>query len=276
MIMMPPVPKKSLGQNFMADPAMLVKMAESANLTPDSAVLEIGAGMGALTAELALRARRVVATEIDDRFMPHLRHQFADRHNVHLVLGDILTLDLTHLMGEDAPNYTVCANLPYYITSAILRHLLENLSPPRLIVVTVQLEVARRIIATPDDMSLLAVSVQFYGRPEILRRLKPGVFTPRPEVESAIIRITPHPQGALLPPVEWIRFFRLARAGFSQPRKQIKNSLSAGLATDQQDVLNLLERAGIDPMRRAETLSLQEWVALHGAFTLHSNGSNGK
>lgn len=258
-------PKKSLGQNFMVQPGALRRMAEAADLSPADAVLEIGAGLGALTDELAGRARRVVALEIDERFLDHLRARYAGRPGVEVVAGDVLEQDIPSLMGPDAARYKAVANVPYYITSAILRHLLESDAPPVLTVLTVQSEVADRVTAEPGDMSLLAVSVQFYGQPELVTRLSAANFYPQPEVGSAILRIMPHPAGPLLPAADAPGFFRVVRAGFSQPRKQVKNSLQAGLSAPQEAVLGWLAAAGIDPRRRAETLSVAEWIALYEA-----------
>jgi 16S rRNA (adenine1518-N6/adenine1519-N6)-dimethyltransferase len=260
-------PKKSLGQNFMIEPAALHRMAAAAELSPTGTVLEIGPGLGALTDFLAEQAGRVVAVEIDQRFIPYLRQRYAGQPHVEIVHGDILAADIPTLLGDAAGNYKVVANLPYYITSAILRHLLEGPTPPRLIVVTVQLEVAQRIAARPGDMSLLALGVQFYGEPEIVARLKPGHFYPAPDVQSAVVRITPHPGGPPLHGAARDRFFRIARAGFSQPRKQIRNSLAAGLGLSAADVVDWCAAAGIDPSRRPETLSIEEWLALFRAAT---------
>ncbi len=257
-------PKKSLGQNFMVEPAALERIVDAADLAPDDVVLEIGAGLGALTDLLARRARRVVALEVDDRVLPFLHERYAGDSHVSIMRQDILAADIAALLGPDAASYKVVANVPYYITSAILRHLLENPHPPRLLVITMQREVAQRITAGPGDMSLLAVSVQFYGTPRIVARLKPGVFYPPPTVESAVVRVTPHTQ-PYLPPAEWVGFFRMVRAGFSQKRKQLKNCLSAGLAMPIEQATAWLERAGIDPRRRAETLSIAEWLALYAA-----------
>ncbi|HLV43364.1 MAG TPA: 16S rRNA (adenine(1518)-N(6)/adenine(1519)-N(6))-dimethyltransferase RsmA [Aggregatilineales bacterium] len=256
-------PKKSLGQNFMVEPNALRRMAEAAQVGPDDAVLEIGAGLGALTDVLAEQARRVVAIEVDDRFVPFLRSRYTRLPHVEIVRADILDADPAELMGEDAGQYKVVANVPYYITSAILRHLLESGAPPSLIVMTVQREVAERIIAQPGSMSLLAVSVQYYGKPSLVTRLSAANFYPRPDVESAIVRVEPHKAGPPLPPEEAEPFFRVVRAGFSQPRKQIKNSLAAGLHTDPARATAWLEAAGIDPRRRPETLSLDEWLAIY-------------
>jgi 16S rRNA (adenine1518-N6/adenine1519-N6)-dimethyltransferase len=267
-------PKKSLGQNFMAEAAVLEQMADAADLGPGDAVLEIGAGLGDLTAVLAARARRVVALEVDRRMLVPLGARFAGQPHVEIVHADILKTDLLTLLGPDARAYKAVANVPYYITSAILRTLLESPSPPTVIAVTVQWEVAERVTAAPDEMSLLTVSVQIYGLPEIVRKLKPGVFYPRPNVDSALLRITPHPAGPPLPAEDLPGFFRLAKAGFSQPRKQIKNPLAAGLRLDKDQAAALLDAADIDPTRRAETLSIAEWVALYRTFSQFESESH--
>lgn len=254
--------KKSLGQNFMVDPGALHRMALAADLAAGDAVLEIGAGLGELTETLAATARRVVALEIDGRFIGELERRFAATPNVEVVQADILQADLRALLGEDAAGYKAVANLPYYITSAIIRALLEADTPPSLIVITVQAEVAERMAARPPDMSLLALGVQFYGTPEVVGRLGPEVFYPRPGVESAVVRIEPHLDGPPLPPDQRRRFFRVARAGFSQPRKQLRNSLAAGLHLEPAAVVNWMHGAGLDPTRRAETLSVAEWLTL--------------
>jgi 16S rRNA (adenine1518-N6/adenine1519-N6)-dimethyltransferase len=255
-------PKKSLGQNFMVEPAALTRLVEAAEIGPDDAVLEIGAGLGALTDRLAERARRVVALEIDGRFIAWLRNRYARQPQVEVVQADVLEADLEALLGADAARYRVVANLPYYITSPVLRRLLECPAPPCLIVVTVQLEVAQRLAARPGQMSLLAVSAQFYGQVQMVGHIKAGSFYPRPEVDSAIVRIEPHAGGPPLPRPAREAFFRVVRAGFSQPRKQLRNSLAAGLGLETEDVINWLTSAGIDPQRRAETLSVEEWLRL--------------
>jgi 16S rRNA (adenine1518-N6/adenine1519-N6)-dimethyltransferase len=255
-------PKKSLGQNFMVEPAALARLVEAADIGPEDAVLEIGAGLGALTDRLAERARRVVALEIDGRFIAWLKGRYAHQPQVEVVQADVLETDLPALLGADAACYRVVANLPYYITSPVLRYLLECPAPPCLIVVTVQLEVARRLAAQPGQMSLLAVSAQFYGRVQVVGHIKAGAFYPRPEVDSAIVRIEPHAGGPPLLPPAREEFFHVVRAGFSQPRKQLRNSLASGLRLKTEDVVNWLTAAGIDPQRRAETLSLEEWIRL--------------
>ncbi len=260
-------PSKGLGQNFLVDEAILERIAAAADLTSDDVVLEIGAGLGTLTELLAQRAGRVVAVEIDERLMPVLRSVLAGRRNVKLVEGDILELDPVALVGAPPGDYKVVANLPYYITSAVLRHLLEATARPTCMVITVQREVAEAIAAKPGQMSLLAVSVQFYGKPRQLFRIKPGSFFPAPAIESTVLRIDLYPT----PPVqveEPKAFFRVVRAGFSQRRKQLRNSLAAGLGRQPDEVAACLGQAGVDPQRRAETLSLQEWAAVTHALTV--------
>jgi 16S rRNA (adenine1518-N6/adenine1519-N6)-dimethyltransferase len=176
---------------------------------------------------------------------------------------DFLKVDVLRLVG--AKDFIVVANVPYYITSKILRNLLDSHRRPRRIVLTVQMEVAERIIAEPGDMSLLAVSVQFYGKPQIVTRLKPGVFWPRPDVDSAVLRIDCYDDLPLDVP-DSKTFFRVVRAGFSQKRKQLKNSLSGGLGIKSRAAGDMLDEAGIDATRRAETLSLEEWAALTRAY----------
>lgn len=253
------LPKRSLGQNFIHDPNTLDKIVETAALTKADTVLEIGPGTGAMTTRLAEVAGRVVAVELDQRLQPVLDDVLAPYPNAAVVYQDILTVNLTDLM-ESEP-YTVVANVPYYITSAILKHLLENAHRPRRLVITMQQEVAERLIAKPNDMSILTVSVQFFGQPRIAMRLNASVFWPKPDVDSAVVIIDTYDQ----PPVDVTdtkRFFRVVKAGFGQKRKQLKNSLGSGLALNGEQATALCQIAGIDPTRRAETLTLEEWAAL--------------
>ena len=289
--------KKSLGQNFLADQRYLTPILAAADLGAGDAVLEIGPGKGVLTEALAEQAGCLVAVELDDRLIEPLRQRFAGQPHVHIVHGDILEqapgdlvaaacgmegaigdwrLEIGQSSNLQSPNlqspnlqspnlqspisYKVVANLPYYITSAVLRHLLEAQIPPVLAVVMVQWEVAQRICAAPGDMSLLAVSVQFYAEPRIVQRVPAAAFSPRPKVDSAILQFHVRPQPVV--DVEPLRFFAVVRAGFSQKRKQIHNSLAAGLQIDKATVLAWLGAAGIEPARRAETLSMAEWAEL--------------
>lgn len=257
-------PKKSLGQNFLHDPNLLQKIVATAELMPDDIVVEIGPGTGALTVLLAEAARRVIAIEVDERLKPVLDGALEPYPNVWVIYQDALSVDIPMLVRPD--DYVLVANLPYYITSAILKHTLESNQPPRRLVLTVQVEVAERLIAPPPDMSLLSVSVQFFGHPRVVTRLKPGVFWPRPEVDSAVVRIDTYDKPLVdVPDVR--TFFRVVRAGFGQKRKQLKNSISSGLNLDAESSNILFESAGVDQRRRAETLTLEEWAALTRAFS---------
>ena len=255
-------PKKSLGQNFLVDDDALARIVAAADLAPTACVLEIGSGQGVLTRALAQHAAHVVAVELDDRLVEPLRAAFAATPHVRIVHGDILELDPGALMAQTGapPAYKVVANLPYYITSAVLRHLLEATTPPSLAVVLVQLEVAQRICAAPGDLSLLAVSIQYYAHPQLVSRVPASAFRPAPKVDSAILRLDRLTTPAVTTPPA--PFFTVVRAGFGQKRKQLANSLAAGLARDKASVTTALLAAGIEPTRRAETLSLVEWDRL--------------
>lgn len=256
-------PKKSLGQNFLHDPHVLEKIVTVAEVGPEDRVLEIGPGTGLLTAHLADIASEVVAVELDTRLKPILDAQLAGHPNVRVIWDDILNVNVDSIFeGRD---YIVVANVPYYITSAILKHLLERAHRPRRIVLTVQLEVAERAAAKPNDMSLLAVSVQFFGRPHMAGKLNPAVFWPRPDVESALLRIDVYPKPPVdVPDVK--TFFRVVRAGFGQKRKQLKNSLGSGLQLNAEQLAATSAASGVDLTRRAETLTLEEWAALTRAY----------
>lgn len=252
-------PDKKLGQNFLQDPFALASIAAAAEIQPTDTVLEIGPGLGSLTRYLAVSAREVIAVELDADLIPPLEAVTKPYDNVQIVLGDILKLSPYKLIQK--PGYLVVANIPYYITSAIIRHLLENNPKPRRIVLTIQKEVADRICAMPGDMSLLALSVQVYGEPRIANRIPADAFFPAPKVDSAVLCVdiyeAPKIQAELLD-----TFFKLIKAGFSQKRKTLRNSLSSGLRISPLQAEGLLKKAIIDPMRRAETLSIEEWQAL--------------
>jgi 16S rRNA (adenine1518-N6/adenine1519-N6)-dimethyltransferase len=259
-------PRKRLGQNFLTDPAALKRIVAAADLAPDDTVVEVGAGLGTLTRPLAEQAGRVAAIELDDRLVEILRVQLADLPNVQIIHGDILKISGLELSNQ---GYKVVANLPFYITSAVLRYFLEKEPRPRVMVATVQREVAERIVAGPGRMSLLAVSVQFYGQPRIVARISAGAFYPPPKVDSAVVRIDvgQQPTVVLAGGTDEKTFFRVARAGFAQKRKTLRNSLSAGLALSPVRVAEALARVGVDPRRRAETLSLQEWAEVTKALS---------
>jgi 16S rRNA (adenine1518-N6/adenine1519-N6)-dimethyltransferase len=259
-------PRKRLGQNFLTDPVALGRIVGAADLSQDDTVLEVGAGLGTLTRLLAERAGHVVAVELDDRLVEILREHLYDQPGVQIIHGDILKITD---FGFAHRGFKVVANLPYYLTSAILRRCLEKEPRPRLMVVTVQHEVAKRIVAKPGKMSLLAVSVQLFGKARIVSLIPPGAFYPQPKVHSAVLRIDVHeqPTVSLAEACDEAAFFRVVRAGFGQRRKTLRNSLSGGLGLPPKRVEDALTGAGVDPQRRAQTLSLQEWADVTEALS---------
>ncbi len=256
-------PEKALGQNFLVDEHALHQVVEAAQITSQEVVLEIGAGLGSLTRHLARFARAVVAVELDSNIIPALFRVVGQFANVHVVQGDILALDPVRLVSREP--YLVVANIPYYITSALIRHLLEAEIPPSRLVLTVQREVAFRICASPPDMSLLSLSVQVYGQPKIVTHIPAAAFFPPPKVDSAVLRIDLFPV-PLISPDDLALFFKLIKAGFSQKRKTLRNALSAGIHLPPSQVEALLADSHVDPMRRAETLRIDEWQQLASIY----------
>lgn len=256
-------PHKGLGQNFLSDDQLLRRIVESAEITTAESVLEIGAGLGSLTRWLAQAAAQVVAVEMDLNLIPILKKVLTDWPQVRVVSGDILQLDPADMMGSDG--YVVVANIPYYITSALFRHLLEARLKPSRMVLTVQREVAQRICTRAGELNLLALSVQVYGQPRLIFRIPAGAFYPPPKVDSEVLRVDLYPQ-PLIPADHLDDFFHLIKAGFSQKRKMLHNALFAGLGWSREKLADLLDRVGIDPQRRAQTLSLEEWRILTDAY----------
>ncbi|HEV2654315.1 MAG TPA: 16S rRNA (adenine(1518)-N(6)/adenine(1519)-N(6))-dimethyltransferase RsmA [Ktedonobacteraceae bacterium] len=252
-------PLKSFGQNFLIDRSVLNTIVEAADIQPDDQVLEVGSGTGVLTRELAKQARRVVAVELERDMLALLAKTTSAYPNIELVARNLLFLNPEEVFAQEP--YKLVANLPYYITAPTFRHFLESANPPRLLVVMVQQEVAQRIIAEPGDLSVLAVSIQFYGHPRIIAQVPARSFYPAPKVDSAILRVDVKPQAPLLPE-ERDSFFRLVQAGFSEKRKQLHNSLTHGLHCKNEQVRVWLAAASIDASRRAETLSIEDWLRL--------------
>jgi len=264
--------RKGLGQHFLVDGSYLKVILGAAELTPEDVVIEVGPCLGVLTRELGGRAGTVIAVEKDGSLASLLKDALASCPNTEIVNADILEVDPSALIsdragrkGRASTEYKVVANLPYYITSPVLRHFLEATLKPRSMVVMVQKEVARQITAKPGDMSLVSVGVQLYGDPKIVKYVPARAFYPAPEVDSAILKITVYPTLAVQ--VETASFFVVVRAGFSAARKQMANSLAHGLDLPKDAILSMLERAHIDPKRRAETLSIGEWGRLWEEYT---------
>lgn len=254
--------KKSLGQHFLIDSSVVAKIADALEIADDDTFLEIGAGRGILTTELAARACRVVAIELDDKLADELNARFAGT-NVEVVHGDALELDPEKVVGK--ATYLLAGNLPYNVAQPILRHYLEAQRRPERMVVMVQSEVADSIVAKPGQMSLLSVAVQLYGEPRLLFHVPPSAFRPPPRVRSAVVRIDV--AGGLRAGVDDTRaFFDLVRAGFSTRRKQLRNSLANGLGVDAVEAAAWLSEAGIDATLRPQSLSLEQWATLYGAW----------
>jgi 16S rRNA (adenine1518-N6/adenine1519-N6)-dimethyltransferase len=268
-------PTRSMGQNFLVDPHILRQIVQAAELAQNDVVIEVGPGLGVLTWELLQQAGRVIAVELDQQLAARLRDEYStpgmlpNATALQIIQGDVLNLSPAELLQQaDAPSaYKVVANLPYAITSPVLRHFLEQAPRPQQMVVLVQWEVARRISAAPGELSLLAHAIQMYAIPEIVARVPASSFVPAPAVDSAILRLNIRPAPAVAVP-DLHDFFRVLKAGFSQPRKKLSNSLPGGLKAHgeplpRDTVVAALKAADIDPARRAETVSLDEWAAVY-------------
>lgn len=255
--------QKEYGQNFLQDPDILQSIADCAEIQADETVLEIGPGLGTLTVYLAEQAKQVKCIEIDAGFVRVLKKTTASCSNVQVILGDILQTDPATVAGSD--DFLVVANVPYYITSAIFRHLLGASKKPKRIILTIQKEVAERICNIHEEQSLLSLSIQIYGKPRIMQRIPAAAFNPVPKVDSAVLRVDLFDQPVI--PIDQIpAFFKLTKAGFSQKRKTLKNSLSATLNKKPTEIQDLLLSQQVDPNRRAETLSIEEWQRLIPLF----------
>ena len=261
-------PTRGMGQNFLIDDQALESILHAADLSSADHVIEVGPGLGVLTWELVRRAGMVTSIELDKRLAARLHDEFAGTGKLHIIQSDILELDLDAALAQQPAytSYKVVANLPYAITSPLLRYFLEAAHKPMLMVVLVQLEVAQRISAKPGDMSVLAHAVQLYAMPEIVATVPAACFYPAPAVDSAILSLRPYsqpPKGIDNPE----QLMRVIKAGFLHARKTLANALPNGLAAmgrplPREQILAALQAAGVDPQRRAETLSLAEWAAL--------------
>jgi 16S rRNA (adenine1518-N6/adenine1519-N6)-dimethyltransferase len=263
--------KKRLGQHFLIDEAVLEHILSAAELSPGDIVVEVGSGLGILTEGLAKRGVKVIAVELDSKLVALLKKRLAAFPDVKIIQADILKVTPQRLLQNNLPaselvrGYKVIANLPYYITSPVLRHFLEAQPRPSEMVVMVQKEVGEAIAATPGKMSLLSVKTQFYSQPAIISYVPAASFYPPPKVDSVILRMDVYSR----PPIEvsdFAGFFDIIMHGFSAPRKQLRNSLAHSLGMPPSQVASLLEKAGIEAKRRAETLSLEEWRKLWETF----------
>jgi 16S rRNA (adenine1518-N6/adenine1519-N6)-dimethyltransferase len=263
--------KKGLGQNFLVDDNVLQSILRAADLKPTDTVIEVGPGLGLMTAELAKRAGWVIAIELDNQ-LADILNETLQYENIVILNEDVLGTNPGKLLEGRAPgfppafnSYKVVANLPYYITQPVIRHFLEAPVKPEKMVLMVQKEVAESICAEAGQRRVLSIAVQFYGKPSIVTAVPAASFFPAPDVDSAVIQIDVYKE----PPVDVDNtegFFKLVRAGFTAARKQFANSLSQGLGLPRPAIQQMLSRVGIDPQRRAETLTLEEWAALWRVF----------
>jgi 16S rRNA (adenine1518-N6/adenine1519-N6)-dimethyltransferase len=255
------ITKKSMGQHWLHDEASLQAMVEAADVTTGETVLEIGPGTGNLTAKLLEAGATVTAVERDKHLFQDLTNRFSGQR-LYLHTNDILRFDLTSL----SRNYKVVANIPYYLTSNLLRVLCESANPPASITLLVQKEVAERVAAAPGRMSLLSVSVQFYCRASLGLIIPARYFTPPPKVDSQVLKLNRH-KSPLFPDIDTKDFFRVVKAGFSSRRKTLLNSLSAGLRLSKEQIASALDESGLNPGNRAQELSMTDWHRLYSVLT---------
>jgi 16S rRNA (adenine1518-N6/adenine1519-N6)-dimethyltransferase len=253
-------PSKGLGQNFLFERGVVQRMVRALDVERDDLVLEIGPGLGILTDELLRAAGEVIAIELDRRLAAHLRSVFGAKPGFRLIEGDALTLDLGEIVDAERP-YLVAANLPYSVGTAVLRRLLEAPHRPRRLALMVQREVADRLVAQPPRMTIVGVAARFYAETRIAFTVAPAVFLPPPKVESAVVLLETR-DDLPLPEEERARFFAIVNAGFRHKRKQLANSIADEFGMPKSAVAAWLRVAGIDPMRRAQTLDVAEWVAI--------------
>ncbi len=262
--------KKRLGQHFLIDENVLEQIVSAAELNPQDVVIEVGPGLGFLTRELAKKAGKVIAVELDAKLVTILKKILLSLNNISIIHADILKISPSEILNKCSAagtQFKVVANLPYYITAPVLRHFLETSFRPQLMVLMVQKEVGEDIVAFSGKMSLLSVSVQFYAKPSIVAYVPAASFYPPPKVDSVVLRLDPLPEPAVV--VDNVAgFFNVVRGGFSSPRKQLRNSLAHGLQISPLQATVILDRVGIEPKRRAETLKLEEWVRLWEVFQL--------
>ncbi len=266
-------PSKRLGQNFLIDKSVIKKNIRASNIQPKDIILEIGPGMGVLTQELAKKSQKVIAVEKDPKMCEILKETLKDFKNVEIINQDILKFNNYSLLTT---HYKLIASLPFYITASVIRKFLESEHPPEEMILMVQKEVAQRICAKSPKMNLLAVSVQFYAEPKIIFYISKKSFWPSPKVDGAILQISRIRTN--LPRINTNLFFKVVKAGFSQPRKQLANNLVKGLALsspnglalsspnglklNKEQVNNWLLKSGIQPSQRAETLTIRDWINL--------------
>src|SRR3989338_1643588 len=266
-------PSKRFGQNFLTSEKKIKEIVEAANIKPDDIVIEIGPGVGNLTQELAKKAKKIIAIEKDGNMVKIIKETLKDYKNTEIIQADILKINTTGACPVTpdiiSDKYKVVANLPFYIATAIIKKFIEAKNQPELMILTVQKEVGQRICASPPNMSLLAISVQFYAEAKIISYIPKKLFWPSPKVDSAIIIVKPRIDTDIKQANKDL-FFKIIKAGFSQPRKQLANNLTknlnlnplVGIELDKKQIEGWLLKNSIKPCQRAETLSLENWISL--------------
>lgn len=255
-------PKKLLGQNFLKNPKIVDQILQSANLNLQDIILEVGPGKGAITEKLLPKVKKIIAIEKDRELVSYLKNKFKKTKNLQILEGDVLRNQYLNILISQYPKYKIISNLPFYLTSRFLRTFLEMPNKPSLMVLIIQKQVAQRICDQPPQASLLSNSVQFYAEPKIINFVSKENFYPEPEVEAAIIKIKTFAKPKVQ--VDNINeFFKILKIGFSQKRKQLHNNFASSLQIEKDEAKALLQKSGIDPERRAQTLTLEEWKRLN-------------
>jgi 16S rRNA (adenine1518-N6/adenine1519-N6)-dimethyltransferase len=255
-------PRKRLGQNFLVDKRILKKIVQASEISEKDLVLEVGPGIGNLTIELAKRAKKVIAVEKDKRLVEILKENLSDFKNVEIREGDIRE-KISEIVQNISKGYKIVANIPYYLTSYLIRKFLELKKRPKLMVLMIQKEVAQRICSKPPKMNLLSISVQFFSKPEIVSFVSKNSFWPRPRVDSAIIKLRVKNEKLR---VNKDLFFEIVKTGFFHPRKQLINNFTKKFGVNKMEVENWLLKNGVDPKKRAQEISLNEWIKLSENF----------
>lgn len=259
--------QKKFGQHFLVNKDILDEIIKTAQLKPSDTILEIGPGLGTLTRPLASVTKKVIAIEKDPDIIKVFKSINPDLTGVLILEKNALAIEKDFFKNQNISSYKLVANLPYYLTSPIIRFFLQTKPKPKIMVLMVQKEVAERIVATPPYANLLSIAVQFYGEPTIVKNVSNDSFWPKPKVDSAIIKILPHTK-KLYNVSNESNFFRTVKAGFGEKRKQLHNSLSGGLNLSSKTVKNILTKSNINNTRRAQTLTIPEWIELHNNLNL--------
>ena len=267
-------PKKSKGQNFLINESVIDKIINAAKLTSNDTALEVGPGLGILTEELIKKSKKVISIELDKKLFDFLKVKFVDVKNLNLINEDVLKINPSDY-GLQTAAYKIVANIPYNITSIFLKKFISNEPKPQSLVLLVQKEVAERVCAKAGKMSLLSISIQLYGNPEIIETVDKTNFFPQPAVDSAILKIakvkSQKDLETLLDGVEEKRFWQIAKVGFSAKRKQLANNLASGLKISTDKARKAIVDANLEPLIRAQNLEIKDWINVAKNLEIHRN-----